>query len=203
MEESSSPQSRIDNAAEWMPQVTHAVCVVMIGLAMHGCNSPAASEQHAVEAQEHADMEHADALLEAAETSAAAEGTASTTIARAYADARQVTVKSQAVATAAANEAHGEIVDARAELRAWATKQFEAIDRDIANAKIEAAGKTARVRATFTVAINDVDDQRTGLLHDLTTLDTRAAEDWAAFKTGYEARINALEGRISEARARL
>lgn len=47
------------------------------------------------------------------------------------------------------------------------------------------------------------DAKRTALQRDLTTLDNRAAEDWATFREGFELRMHALEAGVSEARARL
>lgn len=198
----SSKQSRHGINHTQLSKLAAAVC--LIGLALTGCSSsPAASELQALEAQHDAKRVEEEALLRAAKKSAVAEGKANTAVAAAYNDARRTTDKSQAKAAVAAEEAHEDIVDARDDLREWAGSHLQAIDDDISKARMEATGKGLRAQAAFTATMVEVDAQRTALQVELGTLDARMAKDWAGFKSGFEARMSALETRIKETRARI
>jgi len=186
-----------------MRPIRRLLCVASLTMAVSACDSPASSEDQAIEAQNEADRDRNEAIREAAEKTAEAEAKATAASVEARDEARRIAETSQAEANAAAQEANAEITKAHNELREWSRVKLEALDKAIERARVDASKKSTRVQSNFDEVMRDVDAQRVSIQQELATLDTRAADGWERFKTDYEVRMDALESRLKDARARL
>lgn len=186
-----------------MKQIKTLLCVAALSTVAFGCDTPASSQENAIEVQQEAQQDLAAAQREAAEKIAEAKTEANTAVIEARDEAQREAEQAQARAVEAVDDANQDLVKARNDLRDWSQSKLETIDRNITSARSTASNKSAQVRANFEEVMREVDAQRALVQSDLSTLDTRTASGWESFKTEFEGRVDALEARLKDARARL
>lgn len=186
-----------------MKRIQQMLCIAALTLTAGGCESPASSQDNAIEAQQEADKARAEAEREAAEKVAAAQAEANAAAAEAREEAQRTIENSQGEAAEARGEAGQDLVKARNDLREWSRTKLESIDRSLERARADARNLAPQARSNFDSVMKDAEAKRAAIQQDLSTLDNRAAAEWETFKTNFEARVDALEERLKDARARL
>jgi hypothetical protein len=186
-----------------MKRIYQLLWIAALTMTATACESPASSQDRAIEVQQEAQLERAAAEREAQEKIAKAQAEANAAVIEARDEAQRAKEAVQADVAEATGEASQELVKARNDLREWSRSKLQGIDRTIASARAQARSASAEARANFDEVMRDADARRAAIQEDIASFDRRSATEWEQFKTSFEARVDALEARLKDARARL